>query len=434
MALLVVISAVSLATAPVQAQTASSGFCYTFTRNLGVGRTLNTQDAQALTTVLTNAGLWTSGTSITTFDDSVASAVSGFQQKYAAQILTPNGLSYGTGYVGAATRAQLNSMFGCSSSSTSTTFPTQNIGVSYNNGQQQSSPCPAGYTCSPISTAPVAPVCPTGYTCSPVTTQNPSAPTLSSVSPTSATQGSSITVYGSGFSSPSTVITFNGNGKSQQVSPASISSGGTVITATVPSDLGVGTYSITVANVSYGWTASSVNSISFTIINQPTSVCPAGYTCSQTPIITTPIVATPVTSVCPSGYTCNQVTTSPTATCPAGYTCNPTPGTAQLGNCPAGYTCTIGNWTVSNASQQTTCPAGYTCTSTPGTPQNGNCPAGYTCSVPVTTCPAGYTCNPTPGTAQLGNCPAGYTCNQIPVITIPSSPCPAGFTCSPAEH
>ena len=47
------------------------------------------------------------------FDDQTASAVTGFQQKYASQILTPSGLTNGTGYVGKATRTKLNSLFGC---------------------------------------------------------------------------------------------------------------------------------------------------------------------------------------------------------------------------------------------------------------------------------------------------------------------------------
>lgn len=48
-----------------------------------------------------------------TFDDQTASAVTAFQEKYASQILAPEGLTYGTGYAGKATRAELNALFGC---------------------------------------------------------------------------------------------------------------------------------------------------------------------------------------------------------------------------------------------------------------------------------------------------------------------------------
>ncbi len=47
------------------------------------------------------------------FGEGLASAVSGFQQKYKDEILAPWGLQYGTGYVGKTTRAKLNSLYGC---------------------------------------------------------------------------------------------------------------------------------------------------------------------------------------------------------------------------------------------------------------------------------------------------------------------------------
>jgi len=46
------------------------------------------------------------------FDKSTASAVSGFQQKYGDEILTPLGLKYGTGFVGPTTRTKLNKLYG----------------------------------------------------------------------------------------------------------------------------------------------------------------------------------------------------------------------------------------------------------------------------------------------------------------------------------
>lgn len=57
------------------------------------------------------------------FDESVASAVTGFQEKYKDEILTPLGLKYGTGYAGASTRKKLNSLYGCGVIPTPTPTP-----------------------------------------------------------------------------------------------------------------------------------------------------------------------------------------------------------------------------------------------------------------------------------------------------------------------
>ncbi len=47
------------------------------------------------------------------FGEATASRVSAFQEKYRSEILTPAGLSNGTGYLGARTRAKLNQLYGC---------------------------------------------------------------------------------------------------------------------------------------------------------------------------------------------------------------------------------------------------------------------------------------------------------------------------------
>jgi hypothetical protein len=89
----------------------STAWCYTFNSNLSIGMTGN-----AITALQT--ALQKDGESVTvngTFDDQTASAVTAFQEKYQSQILSPYGLSYGTGYAGKSTRAELNSLFGCTS-------------------------------------------------------------------------------------------------------------------------------------------------------------------------------------------------------------------------------------------------------------------------------------------------------------------------------
>jgi hypothetical protein len=90
-----------------QGQTTS--WCYTFTTNLSIGMTGS--GVTALQTALQKDG--ESVTVNGTFDDQTASAVTGFQQKYESDVLTPSGLQYGTGYAGSYTRTKLNSLYGC---------------------------------------------------------------------------------------------------------------------------------------------------------------------------------------------------------------------------------------------------------------------------------------------------------------------------------
>jgi hypothetical protein len=132
-----------------------SGFC--FNNNLGIELPISPSDAAALANSLTSQGFWTTGTPINSYTESVASAVVGFQQKYATAILAPNGLLYGTGYVGPSTRAELNMLSGCSPSST----------------PGQPAQCPTGFTCTPINQG-ASITCPMGWTCTPMT--NPTNP------------------------------------------------------------------------------------------------------------------------------------------------------------------------------------------------------------------------------------------------------------------
>jgi len=96
-------------------------WCHTFNTNLGIDS--RGDEVQALHTVLVKEGFDISDSEQPQkdgetsyghiFGESTASAVTGFQEKYRSEILTPLGLKYGTGYVGKSTRAKLNQLYGC---------------------------------------------------------------------------------------------------------------------------------------------------------------------------------------------------------------------------------------------------------------------------------------------------------------------------------
>jgi len=100
--------------------------CFTFTRNLKVGDGKTSYDepmVRALQNDLESEGFSVSdeekkGGSI--FGDSTAAAVVAFQQKYASDILAPNGLTIGNGFVGVSTRVKLNQLYGCNNNTQST--------------------------------------------------------------------------------------------------------------------------------------------------------------------------------------------------------------------------------------------------------------------------------------------------------------------------
>jgi hypothetical protein len=91
-------------------ETSVPTWCYTFADNLkmedeGTG-------VVALQTALAKEGLF-SASATGTFWKQTESAVIKFQEKYASDILTPLGLTRGTGYVGTSTRAKLNLLYAC---------------------------------------------------------------------------------------------------------------------------------------------------------------------------------------------------------------------------------------------------------------------------------------------------------------------------------
>ncbi len=93
----------------------TEAWCHTFNTNLGYVN--QGAEVMALQTALEKEGFYTRAIN-DTFDEYTASAVVGFQQKYASETLAPWGLKYGTGFVGSTTRAKLNSIYGCGQVST----------------------------------------------------------------------------------------------------------------------------------------------------------------------------------------------------------------------------------------------------------------------------------------------------------------------------
>jgi len=94
----------------------STVWCYNFNANLKVGDTGS--EVRNLITALKKEGFEIDDSergdsANATFDESTASAISGFQQKYIDEILKPVGLKYGTGFAGKSTRAKLNQLYGC---------------------------------------------------------------------------------------------------------------------------------------------------------------------------------------------------------------------------------------------------------------------------------------------------------------------------------
>jgi peptidoglycan hydrolase-like protein with peptidoglycan-binding domain len=137
--------------------TTTTAWCYTFTTNLSVGMT--GPAVTALQTALQNDG--ESVTATGTFDDQTAAAVTSFQEKYASTILAPYGLSNGTGYAGKSTRAELNSLFGCTGSNPVTPTPPIHVcpvwGCNGPKPMPTSTPVTVGTTTPYISSFTVTP-------------------------------------------------------------------------------------------------------------------------------------------------------------------------------------------------------------------------------------------------------------------------------------
>ncbi len=95
-------------------QTTPAAWCHTFNINLRIGD--GGPEIASIVTAFVREGLLMGapGEAVrNNFDEEIASYVTAFQEKYASQILTPNGLTHGNGYVGPSTRRKLNALYGC---------------------------------------------------------------------------------------------------------------------------------------------------------------------------------------------------------------------------------------------------------------------------------------------------------------------------------
>lgn len=151
-----------------QAQGTQTVWCHDFNKNLSAGS--NNEEVASLHTVLEKEGfdIFDEEKANKEFGESTASAISGFQQKYADEILTPLGLKYSTGILGKSTRAKLNKLFGCNVKATPRSFCSPMTATCEASAKIV---CPAGLDdkgcpfpckCVPVACAQEAKVCPNG--------------------------------------------------------------------------------------------------------------------------------------------------------------------------------------------------------------------------------------------------------------------------------
>ncbi|MBI2446301.1 MAG: hypothetical protein HYV51_00585 [Parcubacteria group bacterium] len=153
-------------------------WCHTFNANLMIGNTGD--EVSALQTALQKEGFSISSDEMAksggtpgvaysvpaNFGESTASAVTGFQEKYRNEILTPLGLKYGTGYVGKSTRAKLNKLYGCGVVMPIPTEKPKPISAGYLDIEPSAASIAVGGSVSMQAFyQPPMPKCPEGFAC-----------------------------------------------------------------------------------------------------------------------------------------------------------------------------------------------------------------------------------------------------------------------------
>ena len=274
----------------------STAFCHTFNTDLTVGS--GGTEVYALNQALNLSGVGMDGNVSSSFNEDIASGVVAFQARYGIRQ---------TGYVGPITRARLNALYGCSNQPTpqpntavlsinsispsslpagQTTFTINGSGfqsgatVSYsgnsagnynatfsasfvsssqlsvtgtglaqgssymlfvkNPNGQTSAGCSSYTSCS--STLPVAPA-----------VTSVSAPTVSYISPSSATIGGTVYVYGTNFNQ-NTFVALDGS-SGQSITPTLVS--GTSLRFIIPTNTSIGTHTLAVNMMAGGFPLSS---------------------------------------------------------------------------------------------------------------------------------------------------------------------------------
>ncbi len=134
--LLGMISSLQAQLASMTGGTTTTGVSYTFTRNLKLGMTgddvMNLQKVlnRSADTQVAASGIGSAGNESSYFGGLTKAAVIKFQNKYTSEVLAPVGLTMGTGYVGASTRAKLNTMGGVATTPTTPgTTPVVSVGT-----------------------------------------------------------------------------------------------------------------------------------------------------------------------------------------------------------------------------------------------------------------------------------------------------------------